>query len=159
MRCPSGGTARPIGACAVVSGTSMTVRSSTSDLPGLEVDARVDEGISEVGNQGHHEPDQRQDIEVREYHRIVAVEHAFEAEEAHSVEREDGLDQERTGEECRYEGVRKSGDDDKHRVAEHVPIEYPALVVSLGAGGEDVLLADLVQKGVLGQQRQGGERA
>src|SRR3954447_4818010 len=54
----SGGTASPIGDCGVVSGTSIAVRSSTSNLTRLEVDARIDPGIGEVGDQVHHEPDQ-----------------------------------------------------------------------------------------------------
>src|SRR5438270_1556322 len=41
------------------SGACRAVRSSTSDLPGLEVDARIDPGIGEVGDQVHQEADQR----------------------------------------------------------------------------------------------------
>src|SRR5215468_9578749 len=74
----SGGTASPIGACAVVSGTSIVVRSSTSNLPRLEVDARINPSVGEVGNQGHEEPDQRLDVKRGEHHRIIAVEHALE---------------------------------------------------------------------------------
>src|ERR1700730_5297289 len=92
QRWPSGRTARPIGDCAVVSGTSMTVRSSTSHLPRLEVDARIDPGVGEVGNQVHQQSDQRHDVERGEHDGIVAVEHALEAEQADAVEREDGLD-------------------------------------------------------------------
>src|SRR5438093_12676958 len=103
MRWPSGSTARPIGVCAVVSGTSMTVRSSTSDLPRLEVDARIDQRVAEVRDQVHQQPDQRQDVKRRENHRVVAVEHALETEQAKAVEREDGLDQQRAGKEGVHE--------------------------------------------------------
>ena len=78
----------------------MLVRSSTSDLPRLEIDARIDPGVGEVGDQVHHQPDQREDVERREHHRIVAVEHALEAEQPEPVEREDRLDQQRAGEEA-----------------------------------------------------------
>src|SRR5919197_6786202 len=97
--CRSGGTPSPIGVCAVVSGTLMAVRSSSSHLPGLEVDARINPGISEIGQQVHHQSNQRHDVERGEHHRVIAVEHALEAEQADAVEREDGLDQQRTGKE------------------------------------------------------------
>src|SRR6516164_8636310 len=58
-RCPSGGTASPIGACAVVSGTAMLVRSSTSHLPRLEVDAWIHPGVGEIGQQIHHQTYER----------------------------------------------------------------------------------------------------
>src|SRR3984893_743815 len=102
------------------SGASMAVRSSTSDLPGLEVDARIDPGIGEVGDQVHHEPEQGEDKERREHHRIVAVEQALEAEQAETVERKDRLDQERAGEEGANERARKARNDDQHGVAENV---------------------------------------
>src|ERR1700680_1959985 len=84
------------------------VRASISHLPGLEVDARIDPGIGEIGDQIDHEADERQNIEVREHDRIVAVEHALEAEQAEAVEREDRLDQQRSGEEGAHERARKT---------------------------------------------------
>src|SRR6266436_4999339 len=123
MRCRSGGTARPKGDCAVVSGTSMAVRSSSSHLPGLEIDARIDQGIGEVRYEVHQQSDQREDVEGREHDRVVAVEHALEAEETEAIEREDGLDQERAGEEGVHEGAGEAGDDDEHGVAEDVAVE------------------------------------
>src|SRR5215469_6329426 len=56
------------------------VRWSISDLPGLKVDARIDPRVGEIGNQVHHESQQREQIERGEHHRIVAIEHALEAE-------------------------------------------------------------------------------
>src|SRR5262245_41254880 len=156
-RCRSGGTASPIGACAVVSGTVMVVRSSSSHLPGLEVDARINPGVGEVRQQVHQQPDQRQNVKRGEYYRVVAVEHALEAEQADAVEREYGLDQERAGKKRVHERAGEAGDHDQHGVAEDVPIEHLALGAALGARGEHVLLADLVEEGVLGQQRHGGE--
>src|SRR5262245_51892597 len=145
-RCRYGRTPSPSGVCAVVSGTVMVVRSSSSHLPRLEVDARIDPGIGEVGNQVHQEADQRHDVEGGEHHRVVAVEHALEAEQSEAVEREDGLDQQRPGKEGVHERGGKTGDHDQHGVAEDVPIEHLALVAAFGAGGEHVLLADLVEE-------------
>src|SRR5215471_17642394 len=157
-RCRSGGTASPIGACAVVSGTSMVVRSSNSHLPRLEVDARINPGVGEVGQKVHHQPDQRHDVERGEYHRVIAIEHALEAEQPDAVEREYGLDQKRAGKKRVHERAGKAGDYDQHGVAEDVAIEHLVLAAALGARGEHILLADLVEEGVLGEQRHGGER-
>src|SRR6266404_7843685 len=136
----------------------MLVRSSTSHLPRLEVDARINPGVSEVGQQVHHQPDQRHDVERGEYHRVIAVEHALEAEQPDAVEREYGLDQERAGKKRVHERAGKAGDHYQHGVAEDVPIEHLALGAALGARGEHILLANLVEEGVLGEQRHGGER-
>ena len=56
------------------------VLTSTSHLPRFEIDARVDPGIGQVGDQIHDESDKREDVEIGEHHRIVAIEHALEAE-------------------------------------------------------------------------------
>src|SRR4029077_10738412 len=103
MRWPSGGTTKPIGDCAEVSGTAMLVRSSTSDLPRLEIDARIDPGIGEVGDQIHHQCDERQDIEVGEHDGIIAIEHALEAQEAKAIKRKNRLDQQRAGKKNMHE--------------------------------------------------------
>src|SRR5262249_58570133 len=112
MLWPSGGAASPIGACAVVSGTAMLVRSSTSDLPRLKVDARIDQRVGEIGDEIHQKSDERKDVECREHHGVIAVEHALEAEQTKPIEREYGLDQERTGEEGMHERGRKARDHD-----------------------------------------------
>src|SRR5580692_2416749 len=82
------------------------VLTSTSDLPRLEIDAWIDPGIGQVGNQIHHEADQGENVEIGEHHRIVAVEHALEAEQAEAVQRKYGLDQQRAGKERADEGGR-----------------------------------------------------
>src|ERR1700749_2540035 len=87
------------------------VRASTSHLPRLEIDARIDPGVGEVGDQIDHEADQRKDVERRKHHGVVAVEHALEAEQPQAVEREDRLDQERAGEEGAHERSGKAVDD------------------------------------------------
>ncbi len=114
-------------------------------------------GVGEVGDQVHHQPEQREDVERREHHRIVAVEHRLEAEQPQPVEREDRLDQQRAGEEGADEGARKSGDDDQHGVAEDVAVEHLPVGQPLGPRRHHVLLADLVEERVLGQQRRGRE--
>ena len=57
------------------------------------------------------------------------------------------------------EGTREAGDDQQHGVAEHVAVEHLVLAQALRARRHHVLLADLVQERVLGQERRGRERA
>src|SRR5262245_65537569 len=91
---------------------SMVVRSSTSYLPRLEVDARINPGIGEVGEEVHHQADQRHDVEGREHHRVIAIEHALETEETDAVERENSFDQKRAGKEGMHEGAGEGRDTD-----------------------------------------------
>src|SRR5690606_38624794 len=70
-----------------------------SDLPALEVDPRIDQCVDEVRDPGHHQTDEREDIERCEYDRIVAVDDAFEAEQPEAIQRKDGYDQQRAAEE------------------------------------------------------------
>ena len=117
-----------------------------SDLTYTWIDARIDPGISQIGDQVHHHADQREDEERGEHHRIIAVEHAFEAEQAEAVEREDRFDQQRSGEKGMHESRGKSGDHDQHGVAEDVTVQHLVAGAALGAGGEHVLLADFLQE-------------
>src|SRR6516225_3127527 len=142
---------RAAGALAASSVRSRRVGASTSNLPRFEIDARIDPGVGQVGDQVHDHADKREDVKRREHHRIVAVKHAFEAEQAESVEREDRLDQQRAGEEDVHEGTGKSGNDDQHGVAEYVPVQNLIARAALGAGGEDVLLADLLEERIISQ--------
>src|SRR5271154_5993593 len=64
---------------------SARVLSSNSNLPRLEIDARIDPGVSQVGNQINDEADKREDIEVGEHDRIVAVEYALEAQKPEPI--------------------------------------------------------------------------
>src|SRR3954470_1486113 len=64
-----------------------------SRLPGLEIDAGIDPGVGEVGEEVHHEAEKREDVEVREHHRVVAIDDRLEGEEAEPVEGEDRLDE------------------------------------------------------------------
>ena len=82
--------------------------SGPSDLAALEIDPRIDPGVGEVGDELHDEAHQRKDVERREDDRVVAVHHALEAEQAEPVEREDRLDEQRSGEEGGDEGARES---------------------------------------------------
>src|SRR4029079_8507729 len=63
-------------------GAFSVTRASTSDLPRLEIDPRIDPGVGEVGDQVHDKTNQGEDVERGEHHRIVAVEHALEAEQS-----------------------------------------------------------------------------
>ena len=51
----------------------------------------------------------------------------------------------------------KAGDDEQHRVAKDVAVKHLPLGAAFGARGEDVLLAQFLQKRVLGQERHGGK--
>src|SRR5262245_16064964 len=109
---PSGSTARPVGVIAVVSGVSSVsseVRASMSGLADRKVDARVDQCIGQIGDQVHDQPQQREDVEVGKHDRIIAVEHALEAQQSQPVERKDCFDQQRTGEERVDESAWKPG--------------------------------------------------
>src|SRR5580698_1069685 len=132
----SGGTTRPSAPTAVVSGVLPLVRASTSHLPRLEIDARINPGIGEIGDQGHDHADQRENISSREHDWIVAIEHALEAQKSKPVEREDRFDQQRTGEEGADECARESGDDEQHGVTEDMTVKHLALGAAFGAGGE-----------------------
>src|SRR5277367_1789815 len=121
---PRGSAVRPIGPAGSASGLSSSgtpgpisastllgrVLTSTSHLSRFEIDARIDPGIGEVGNQIYDEANQRENIEIGEHHRIIAVEHAFEAQQPEAVQRENGLDQKRAGEEGGHERGREAGD-------------------------------------------------
>src|ERR1700676_1569954 len=122
----------------------MVVLTSTSDLPRLKIDARIDPGIGQVGNQIHDEADQSENVEIGEYHRVVAVEHAFEAEQAQPVERKYGLDQQRAGKEGADEGGRKAGNHQHHGVTENVALGNLGFGAALGARGEHILLAQFL---------------
>src|SRR6516164_643650 len=121
-QCSSTGTPMPSGPTGAVSGACGLTRASTSHLPRLEIDPRIDPGIGQVGDQVHDQADQGEDVEIGEHHRVVAVEHAFEAEQPQTVQREDRLDQQGAGEECGDEGAGKAGDDEQHGVAKDVAI-------------------------------------
>ena len=79
-----------------------------SHLPRFEIDARIDPGVGQIGNQINDQPDKGENVEVGEHHRIIAVEHALEAQQPEAVERKDGFDQERPGEERADESGRES---------------------------------------------------
>src|SRR3984885_11299878 len=138
--------------------STRVVFSSPSALPRFEIDARIDPGIGQVGDQIHDQADEGENIEIGEHHRIVAVEHAFEAEQAQTVEREYGLDQQRAGKERADEGGREAGNHQHHGVAENVAVEHLGFGAALGARGEHILLAQFLEERVLGQERHGGKR-
>src|SRR6476660_9784396 len=86
-----------------ISGGLMPVRASTSDLPRLEVDARIDPRVGEIGNQINDYADKRKNVECGEYDRIIAIENALKTQKAKAIERKNRFDQQRAGEERVYE--------------------------------------------------------
>src|SRR5690606_9636557 len=92
-------------------------------------------------------------------HRIVAVDRRFKTEQAKAVEAEDHLDQQGSGEKDADKGAREARDNDQHGVPEHMSVEDAPLAQSFGARGQNILLADLVEEGVLGKLRQRREPA
>src|SRR5262245_38009483 len=103
MAFPVGGAANPMGDTASVSGGLMPVRASTSDLPRLEVDTRIDPRVCQVGDQVHDHADEREYVKGGENDRIIPVENALEAKQPEAVERENGFDQQGPCEECMHE--------------------------------------------------------
>src|SRR5947209_19453444 len=63
-----GGAATPSGVMPAVSCTLRVTVASISDFPRLEIDARIDPGIGQVGNQRHDQADERKDVERGEHH-------------------------------------------------------------------------------------------
>src|SRR5690606_12409386 len=122
-------------------------------------DARIDQGVGDVTDQFHDQPQQGEDEQRAEHHRIVAVDRRFETHQAQAVEGEDHLDEQGAGEEDADEGGGETGNDQQHGVAEYVAVEHAMVGQALGPGGDHVLLVDLVEEAVLGQQGQGGEVA
>src|SRR5262245_12317124 len=84
------GAAAPSGVDGGVAGVC-AVRASMSDLPRLEVDAWIDPGVGEIGDQLQQQSEQGENIKVGKYDWIIAIEHAFEAEQSEAVEGEDRL--------------------------------------------------------------------
>src|ERR1700682_3485360 len=54
----------PAGVMRGVSGALSVVRASTSNLPALEIDARIDQRIGEIRDQVHDEADQGEYVEI-----------------------------------------------------------------------------------------------
>src|SRR6476646_6087836 len=155
IACVVGGASTPI-VETEISGGLMPVRASTSDLPRLEVDTRIDPRGGEVGNQIHDNADEREDVERREDHRVIAIEHALETKQSQSDERENDFDKQRAGEESVNERGRKSGNDDQHGIAEDVAVEHLVSRAALGARRQDILVANVFQGRVVRQQRYSG---
>jgi hypothetical protein len=80
-----GGAANPIGETAAVSGGLIPARTSTSDLPRLKVDTRIDPRIRQIGDQVHNHADERENVKRGEHYRIVTVENAFEPKQAEAI--------------------------------------------------------------------------
>src|SRR5690554_3167324 len=87
---------------------------ATSAPPRFEVDARVHRHVSEIAHQVQHQPEQREHEQGAEDHRIVAVDDSLVAKQPQPVQRENDLDQQRTGEQYAHESGRESGDDHEH---------------------------------------------
>src|SRR5581483_4870934 len=96
--------------------SSFAVLTSTSHLPRLEVDARIDPGVGQIRKQIHYQADESENVEVSEDDRVVAVEHALEAQQTKSIERENRFDQQRAREESADKGAGKAGNHQQHGV-------------------------------------------
>src|SRR5262249_4113678 len=143
---PVGGAASPIGDTAAVSGGLIPARASTSDLPRFEVDTRIDPRVCKIGDQVHDHTDKRENIKGGEHNRIIAVENALEPKQYETIERENGLDQQRTREEGVHESGGKARNNNQHGIAEHMAIEHLIVGAPLGARGEHILLANFFKE-------------
>src|SRR5689334_12770762 len=128
------------------------VRASTSDLSCLEVDTRVDPRVGQIGNQIHNDANQREYEKRGEDDGIVAVENAFEPQQAEAIERKNRFDQERTGEKGVHEGGWEASDNDQHGIPEYVAVEHLVAGAAFGPRREHILLADFLKKRVFGEQ-------
>jgi hypothetical protein len=72
-------------------------------------------------------PDEAEEEQRPEDHRIVPRHRRLEPEPSEPVEREDRLDDERAAEEHADEHRREARDDDQHRVAEDVAVKHARL--------------------------------
>src|SRR5829696_8966333 len=82
------GTSPAMTGAGIITGAENTTPGArTSRLPSLEIDPRIDPGVGEVRNQVHDEAEEREDVEVGEHDRIVAVDDRLERQKAQSVER------------------------------------------------------------------------
>src|ERR1700733_307591 len=153
----SSGTASRL-AAGVSTGFSSSALTSTSHLPRLEVDARINPGVGQIGNQIHDKADEGENVEIGEHHRIIAVEHALEAQQSETVERENGFDQKRAGEKGADKRCGKPGDHQQHGITENVAVEHLPLAAALSARSQHILFAEFFEEGVFGQERHGGKR-
>ncbi len=71
----------------------MPSATTCSQLPLLEVDAGVDEGVNDIRDEVGQKTQQRKDVERGEHHGIVAVDGRLEAKKPQPVQREDLLDE------------------------------------------------------------------
>src|SRR3546814_19232738 len=95
------------------------IASLISDLPALEVDAGIDDGVHDVADDHHQQAEQREEIERAEHDRIVPVQRGLEAEEDEAVPRKDHLDQQRTADQDGEQGAGEAGDDPQQGDAEY----------------------------------------
>ena len=126
-------------------------------LPALKVYAGIDDGVHDVAHQVEHEPKQAPDEHGAEHNRVIAVDEGFVAQKPEPVEGEDHLNKQRAREEHPDKGRREAGNDEQHGISEHVAHEYLLLGEALGAGRGDILLVDLLEERVLGEDGQGGK--
>src|SRR5215210_981122 len=87
------------GATGLAAGETTGMLSFISSLPRVEIDAGVDPRVGEVRDQVHGEADEREDVQVGEHDRIVAVHDGFEREQPEPIEGKDRLDEKRAREE------------------------------------------------------------
>src|SRR6516164_6081719 len=76
-----------------------------------------------------------------------------EATKPGTTDEKNGLANKGPGKKCGDERAWEAGDHQQHGVAENVAVEHLALGAALGARGEHILLAQFLQKRVLGQER------
>src|ERR1700704_2250729 len=153
-RCPAGRRDKFCGDTAIRQGGVHDL-----NLPRLEIDARIDPHVSQVGKKVHEKAEQREDIEIGEHDRIITIDDRFERKQTKPVERKDRFDEERTAEEGGDKGAGKTGDDDHHGVAKDMTIEHAALAQAFHPRRLHILLGDLVKERVLGQECRGREGA
>src|SRR3989454_10070908 len=111
----------------------------------LELHARVDRLVQEIGGEVHHHGVHRDLDGHRLDHRKVAALYGEDHLAPDAGDREEALDEEGAGEQPR-QLKQDMGDDRNRRVAQDVHPHHAVLAQALGAGGAHVVLVDLVEK-------------
>src|ERR687895_173918 len=129
----------PLGASSWIS-----LLSSSATYTSAHPDARVEEGVRDVDEQVHEHEDDRDEKDSALENRVVAVLDRLREPRAHAGDREDGLGEDRAGEE--EPGLEPDDRDDReHRVAEDVAAVDAPRRHSLCAGRAHVVLVLDVQ--------------
>src|ERR671919_1872230 len=141
----------PLGASSWIS-----LLSSSATDTSAHPDARIEEGVRDVDEQVHEDEDDRNEEDSALENRVVAVLDRLREPRPHAGDGENGLGEDRTGEE--QPGLEPDDRDDReHRVTEDVALVDDARCHALRTCGPDVVLVLDVEYGRSGDTRDDGK--